>query len=367
MSQQKKILFVVRNDLDTKPGGDTVQIHQTKKELEKLGFVIDYLQTSENGNQKHYSKLHSSDLVHFFNLPLAHQYFDLVEYCKLNSIPFVLSTIFWDMRDFERQSRSVSLNKKLILKLAALFPSEAMRKIFNHKIKSLAHNRFYFNFLKKTLSYFDLILPNSFAEAECINNTFNVKANFHVVRNGARVCDKEVTPSFSIPQKFLLCVGRIEYRKNQLNLIKALKGVDIPLLLVGDVNSSELAYWSQCKKEAKKINVELHQIPNQPIEVLTHFYSRAIVHVQPSWFETPGLSSLEASAVGCPIVCTEIGCAKEYFQDYAEYCNPADIDTIRSAILCAINKPKSKEQIKNFILNNYTWELAAQETAQAYA
>ncbi|MBK7308934.1 MAG: glycosyltransferase [Chitinophagaceae bacterium] len=40
---------------------------------------------------------------------------------------------------------------------------------------------------------------------------------------------------------------------------------------------------------------------------LANYYARARVHVLPSWFETCGLSSLEAAAMGCNIVITARG------------------------------------------------------------
>ncbi len=52
----------------------------------------------------------------------------------------------------------------------------------------------------------------------------------------------------------------------------------------------------------------------------------------PSWFETTGLSSLEAAAMGCNIVITRKGDAYEYFGDYAYYCDPESPDSIFKAI-----------------------------------
>ena len=42
----------------------------------------------------------------------------------------------------------------------------------------------------------------------------------------------------------------------------------------------------------------------------------------PSFYETPGLAALEAAVVGIPIVITEQGCTKEYFEENVFYCNP---------------------------------------------
>jgi glycosyltransferase involved in cell wall biosynthesis len=81
--------------------------------------------------------------------------------------------------------------------------------------------------------------------------------------------------------------------------------------------------------------------------------------------ETPGLSSLEAAVMGSNIVVTKKGDTEEYFEDFAFYCEPDDIMSIKIAIEKAYNtqfNPKLKEKI----LNNYTWEKTAEKTAEAY-
>ena len=81
--------------------------------------------------------------------------------------------------------------------------------------------------------------------------------------------------------------------------------------------------------------------------------------------ETPGLSSLEAAAMGCNIVVTKKGDTYDYFEDYAFYCEPDDVDSITRAIDRAYNStfnPKLKEKI----LTDYIWEKTAQETLKGY-
>ena len=100
-------------------------------------------------------------------------------------------------------------------------------------------------------------------------------------------------------------------------------------------------------------------------EDLKDLYKVAKVHVLASWMETPGLSSLEAAAMGCNIVVTRKGDTYDYFEDYAFYCEPDNVESIKKAIdeayLTAVN-PKLKEKI----IQNYIWEKTAEETLKAY-
>lgn len=60
------------------------------------------------------------------------------------------------------------------------------------------------------------------------------------------------------------------------------------------------------------------------------------------------------------IVTTDRGATKKYFGDMAWGCNPADINSIRSAIRKAYGSEKSEK------MKNCAWERAAKLTIQAY-
>ena len=90
-----------------------------------------------------------------------------------------------------------------------------------------------------------------------------------------------------------------------------------------------------------------------------------MVHVLPSWFETTGLSSLEAAAMGCNIVITNRGDAKEYFGESAFYCDPGSPESIRQAVEEA-SLHEGNEALRKKILESYTWQQAALQTLTAY-
>jgi glycosyltransferase involved in cell wall biosynthesis len=89
------------------------------------------------------------------------------------------------------------------------------------------------------------------------------------------------------------------------------------------------------------------------------------VHVLPSWFETTGLSSLEAAVMGCNIVISNRGDAGAYFGNRAFYCEPSSPESIRTAIEQAAAAPVQQDLIEH-IQTNYTWKKAAAETLAAY-
>ena len=98
---------------------------------------------------------------------------------------------------------------------------------------------------------------------------------------------------------------------------------------------------------------------------LLDYYQKAKVHVLPSWFETTGLSSLEAAAMGCNIVITRKGDAEEYFGDYAYYCEPDSPESIYVAIENAA-KNAVPPGLRELVIHNYNWEMAALKTLDGY-
>jgi glycosyltransferase involved in cell wall biosynthesis len=99
--------------------------------------------------------------------------------------------------------------------------------------------------------------------------------------------------------------------------------------------------------------------------LLASTYSAAKVHALPSWFETPGLSSLEASACGTVIISTDQGSPKEYFRDMALYVHPLDDLSLRSALEQSLNA--SPLPLMEHVHNHYPWSKVGKMTLAAYA
>jgi len=160
----------------------------------------------------------------------------------------------------------------------------------------------------------------------------------------------------------VLCAARIEGIKNQLNLIRAVEGSGLRLILIGAAAVNQRSYYEKCREAAGPTVIFIDAVPH---EELAAYYRRAQVHALPSWFETTGLSSLEAAAMGCSIVITDKGDAKEYFGDQAVYCDPGSPASIRKALETAIREGPSPA-LRGKILAQYSWHHTAVATQQAY-
>lgn len=353
--------MIVRNNIYLSPGGDTTQILMTAKYLRELGVVVDVLPAGEVTTD--YSNY---DLIHFFNIIRPD---DILPFIKNKNIPYCISTIFVDYSEYEQKNRAgvVGAFFKLFSSGQIEYLKAIARWLKNgDKIKS----RYYLlrghkSSMKKVLRNAAILLPNSHSEASRLFNYIGESFPYRKVVNAIEhnLFNDSVPPDTNY-KNHVLCVGRIEGRKNQLNLIKALNDSGLQLTIIGKPSPNHVAYYNECKKEAA-ISDNVHFVEHMSHEMLNGIYKAAKVHVLPSWFETTGLSSLEAGAMGCNLVVSPKGDTKEYFADMAFYCEPDDIQSIRDAVLSAYNAPVN-HQLKEHILENYTWQKAAEQTLDAY-
>ena len=353
-----KVAMINRSSSLLTPGGDTVQVHFTAKYLRKSGVVVDIFQADDKIDYNQY------DLLHFFNIIRPG---NILSHIKNTTTPFVVSPIYVEYVEYERNYRG-----GLAGKLARMVSSDNFEYIkgLARTIKSGEKpfsRDYFFNGHRKSIQQIikkaALLLPNSQSEYKRLENNYGFPAKYVVVPSG---CDyeifQEISPAETNQRKGIISVGRIEGRKNHLNLIRAINDSEYELTIVGNPAPNQLDYYAKCKTEAG-LNVKF--IQHIPQEALPDLYKNAKVHVLASWFETTGLSTLEAAAMGCNIVITEKGDTRDYFGDYAYYCDPADPDSIKKAIDKAYNAPINYD-LMNFVRQNYTWQKAAEITLEGY-
>jgi glycosyltransferase involved in cell wall biosynthesis len=353
-----KVLFIVRGTLYTNKGGDTIQILETARYLKELGVDVAIKSATEEIAYGEY------DLLHFFNITRPA---DILKHIERSKKPFVLSPIFVDYSEFDRAFRKgysglllrcLHINGIEYVKTLARFIFKG-EKIVSWKYFIYGQKRS----VKKILRQSKLLLPNSYSEYARLEKEYHIEKPYTVIPNA--VGDLFLQASRNIPEKdetLVLCVARIEGLKNQLHLIQALNNTRYSLVLIGHAASNQATYYRLCKAAAAA-NVRF--VDHIPQEDLPDYYSRAKVHILPSWFETTGLSSLEAAVLGCNIVITDKGDTREYFQDQAWYCDPASPASILRAVEEAAGSPHD-DTLQKKIISEYTWVQAARKTHAAY-
>lgn len=352
-----KVAFISRATLYTSPGGDTSQLDMTAHNLRGLGVEVDVYLANESINYQQY------DLLHFFNIIRPADILTHIEHSKK---PYVVSTIFVEYGSTAGVGKIQSFIKSTLGDDSLEYIKVIARALKNgEKIGSISYLlKGHRSSIKYVMRHAQMLLPNSESEFKRLLGKYNVHGvKYHVVPNGinTELALKEY-PDSGKYKGAILCMGRIEPRKNQLNLIRALNNTDYQLYIHGKPSPNAGSYFQQCKSEAAD---NIHFGTHLGSEELFTAYANAKVHVLPSYFETTGLSSLEAAVMGCNIVVTDRGDTNDYFKDFAWFCEPGDIKSIKAAVAEAYNAPYD-EAIREHILSRYTWERAAEETLKAY-
>lgn len=356
------VAMVLRPDAFSRPGGDTEQAEQTARALERIGV---HAWISDGGD------LGAADVVHAFNLHTPEWTWLQVQEARRLGKAVVLSTVYW--RSLAMYAGSVPLLPHLApYLLGAISAQSGTAPPERRTISIFAALRL--RAFRKILRQCHIIAPNSIAEAEFLKSDFPELRSrpdaVHVVVNGVdvdtydRARSAPPQPIPELPARFAFCAARVDFRKNILRLIQARQRLGLPLVLTGFASGTTPfhdAYFEACHQYGGQVRF----VGRVSREVLWMLYSRCAVHVLPSFYETPGLSSLEAALAGAPVVTTPYGSPKEYFGDLVEYCEPTSVRSIAAAISRALQGPPRPELAAR-VRERYTWDHAAHATKEAY-
>ncbi len=144
---------------------------------------------------------------------------------------------------------------------------------------------------------------------------------------------EEVLKRYHLPEQFILTVGTVEPRKNQLGVLKALHAgkVDLPYVIVG----KPTLYTEQIIEYAEQngLGNQVIMLTDVPDFDLPAFYRKAMIMVYLSHYEGFGLPVIEAMACGCPVITSTVSCLPEIGGEAAAYCNPDDQETLSDLLL----------------------------------
>lgn len=347
-----KVLMQNRVDMFEKKGGDLILMIKYKEELEKKGIEV----TISNKTDE---DINEYDLIHLFNITRIHETYTQFLNAKAQGKKIIISPIYHSVKEVERFDKQGQI---MILKAFGKLSSnyydrEQIKNIFRfikdkserESIKEVLKLGFR-NAQKIVLEGSDLWLLQALEEGQTIGEELQVRNNYMIAYNGVNVEDENqkninVYEEYGL-KDYVLCVGRIEPRKNQLSLLRALQNERMPILCIGSVNRNySTPFTGEYAREFEKIvndRQNVHWMQEIPHNELGSFYKASKVHVNPSWFEVVSLINLEAAAYGTNVVLSDVGYQKDFFQKEAFYCDPSDIDSIKNAVLQAYNAPKDK-------------------------
>lgn len=351
--RELRVLMQNRGNALRQRGGDTIVMERLKSGLEARGVQVTMDLEAKEDPTKY-------DLVHLFNFALPDLLRALGQSAQQSKVPFVVTTLYEDIPNFHNQS--ITLAQQLI---------EYTRR---------GQDRAWYERTKVDLrtvpvcAPFDntwvaenaaLLFTNGLSESQTIRRDYPKAGPIREVRLGCEVGETGDAETFFQEygeRDFILCVGRIESRKNQLMLLKALE--DSPLTVV--LASGGFTYQPEYDRAVRGFKRKGRTLILDRIspKMLASAYCAARVHALPSWYELPGLVTLEAACHGCNVVASNTGTTHDYLGDKAFYCDPASETSIMNAVLTAYYSPQTSGLRE--VAMKHTWDSVADETLAAY-
>lgn len=149
---------------------------------------------------------------------------------------------------------------------------------------------------------------------------------------------------YDLPERYLLCVGTIEERKNLMLAVRSLSLLpeDIHLVAVG----KKTKYADKVMETADKTGVShrLHLLSGVSDDELNVIYKKAEMFVYPSRYEGFGIPIIEAIFCGLPVVASTGSCLEEAGGPDCLYVNPDDSEGMAAAIMQLLNNEEERKR-----------------------
>lgn len=321
-------------------GGVRTQVLQTAKYLSELGADVEFIHFDQ-------SKF-DYDIVHIFSA--SPETIGIAKQTVSNGIPLIVSPVFYS----NRSAKTIAASLKVEKTVSGI--GSGIRSDFG--IKS------------EICNWADYVLPNTTSELELVRDGLNVSSNKLIkIPNGVESrfagANSDLFKQTNGIENFVLFVGQAgAARKNVIQLLNVADTIEHQIVIIGDFYDND--YSKKCLELAStKRNITLIESLDHSDPLLESAYAAASIFCLPSFYETPGIAAMEAALAGSKIVITKNGGTKEYFRNFAIYCDPKDDQSLIHAIDTA-SQVTSNTELKNLILENYTWEKVALQTLEVY-
>ena len=151
-----------------------------------------------------------------------------------------------------------------------------------------------------------------------------------------------VKGKFKLPEKFILNVGTIEERKNLLNIVKAVNGTEIPLVVIG----KKTKYFNKVERfiTKNKLQNQIVFLENVSMEELAAIYKLAGIFVYPSFFEGFGIPVIEALFSGTAVITSNTSCLPEAGGNASVYIDPHNSADLKSKIIFLWNNEAERKR-----------------------
>lgn len=195
---------------------------------------------------------------------------------------------------------------------------------------------------------------------------------FRIISDSALL--KSVVKMYSLPEKFILCVGTLEPRKNLERFIGAFKryidrnsSSDLHLVLCGQSWVRHQKFLSGLRESGIAERVVLTGYVKS--EELAAIYNLALALGFPSFYEGFGIPAVEAMQSGLPVLASNAFSLPEVLGDAALYFDPFDNEGMTKAIDKIAKDAELRIHLREAGLErarSFSWKKTAEATEEVY-
>jgi glycosyltransferase involved in cell wall biosynthesis len=356
-----KIAYPMRVDALDKPGGDLLVVQEY---IQKGGRLAEGGAPIFRGEilTDLAADLAGFDLVHLTNIDRPVEAYNSYRAALAAGKPVVISPIHHSYREigrYERDGRggivgivSGILGFRSLEYLRCLVRSVVYPQLLRPTLRMMAIG------MRKAqaivLCGAEMVLALTDKEVRDINDDIKdiSKTSIRILRNGVDESALGGRSEHEMLHDLDVCVvGRIESRKNQIAILKALNELGISGVFIGRENKNHKRYCDEFKSlvggsSSKYIAGLSHD------EVIKIMRS-AKVHVSASWFEVSSLVDIEAYLCGCRVVSSLCGGTWEILGENAIYVDPSSPKGIKRGIADALERGRA-EAIDSTLIESWT-------------
>ena len=287
-------------------GGFEIQMLDLMKSLKKINVDVEKINP--------WDKDDNYDILHFWGLEFEH--LANMGFAKKAKKKIVLTALLGYMQN--------DMSQKLVF-----YYSKYFRKV---------------KYLIEVINLIDKLVVVNNEQAMVAIKYFNLPSNkIHIIPN--IVSDDFYSSIHQNSEKesneaYILTTGNVCNRKNQLNLAKACKELNVPLFIVGKATKGEEQYAKDLQELIKQTSsiTWINGLEKDSKELLL-LYNNCLFFALPSFIETQPISVLEAIAVRKPILLGERAYASQKLFLNACLVEPNSTEDIKKGIKKIMNSP----------------------------
>lgn len=356
-----RVVFMAHDRVLTHPGGDTVVVQRLMGALAARGVRV---------SLSHDATIPAgTDVVHTLNFATADVTSRFAEAAERAGVPLVVTALYEDWSRFLLPAQAafhIFAQAPGLVKGTGLGMLQEMRPQMRAMLQQVraqgaappGDNRF-------TASYARALIACGESERQRLLRDFPMVRDVRVIPFGADQLSEPVEPELFARthgvRDFVLCVGRFEARKNQLMLLEALRDDPRPIVLVDGGVEHAPEYARLCRGFPRRGRT---LVPGRLTSaLLAAAFREAAVFCLPSWYELPGLVTIEAARHGTRIAASSWGAIHDYLGDTITYLEPDDLDGIAPAIATAAASSPDAAAAR---ARAFTWEASASAMLALY-